>query len=182
MASIIDIDSALKNILKKIYINKNVAITFKDSWGELIKETFPEITIMQYNFRIDLDRFTGDFYHELRAVEVTPITYEIDIKKTPLPVDLFYQLDIYTRKMREDREFTELMYGAFGIHYNFIVNETTNFLMDFMDYAQLDFMLKGRPVYRKAFRYLIRARLDVVPDFVKTVPAIQEVAVAIKNK
>lgn len=182
MPSIIDIDNALKNTLKKIYTNKNVTIVFKDSWGELIKETFPEITIMQYDFRTDLERFTGEFLYELRAVEATPITYKVDIKKAPLPINLYYQFDIYTRKMREDREFTELMYSAFGIHYNLAINETTNFLMDFINYARLDFMLKGRPVYRKAFRYLVRARLDVVPDLVKTVSAAQEISTAIKTR
>lgn len=180
MPTMIDIDTALKNKLTQVYAGQNVLLAFENSWGELVKETFPEITILMYDLQTDLHRFAGEFYRIQRTTSENKIV--VDINRSPLPVDLFYQIDIYTRKMRQDREFSALMYGAFGIHHNFIIDSNNSCLMDFLNFVNLDFNLSGRPVYRKAFRYKIRTRLDVMPALVKVVPSTIETVITIKNK
>jgi hypothetical protein len=143
-----------QGVLSEVMAADQVMLAFRDERGDLEENRkFPSATIYLYDVQIANNRRYGG---RTREVTMNAEQTQADISKSPIPVDLFFQLDTYCDKEADDWSVMEKLVPVFGARGSKVVTpEGREFYLVIQTIDKLD-DLTGDALWRTAGRFKLQ--------------------------
>lgn len=165
-------DKALRELLQGLTVqdqkadgsvtgSRPVGVWFGQPDQEIRAQTYPYITINLLDIQRDMTREmrgkTNKDY--LRPVDVDEEKdFEVDI---PIPVDLEYQITVYSRHPRQDRELmAEILFSRLPFRFGTLdLDDNTVRRLDVLDVTKRDFVEQGKRLFLNAITVRVSSEM-----------------------
>jgi hypothetical protein len=165
-------DKALRELLQGLTVqdqkadgsvtgSRPVGVWFGQPDQEIRAQTYPYITINLLDIQRDMTReMRGKTNKEyLRPVDVDEEKdFEVDI---PIPVDLEYQITVYSRHPRQDRELmAEILFSRLPFRFGTLdLDDNTVRRLDVLDVTKRDFVEQGKRLFLNAITVRVSSEM-----------------------
>jgi hypothetical protein len=183
MTFLLSEDKALRDLLKGMTVsdqkdpnaNRTVNVWFGQPDQEIAAQTYPYITIDMIDVSEDFERSMRGLVKPIYMHDPAEITEGVPFDPTlnnwsihmPIPVNLDYQITIYSRQPRHDRELlAQVMYTRLPLRFGTLsVDENNSYgtvrRLDVLDVSKRDVTEQGKRLFVNAFT--IRVSSEMTP-------------------
>ena len=165
-------DKALRELMQGLKVNdqkadgssageRSVGVWFGQPDQEIRAQSYPYITINLLDIQRDFTReMRGRTNAEYLKPEAFPegLEFEIDL---PIPVDLEYQLTVYSRHPRHDRELmAEILFSRLPFRFGTLdLDDGTSRRLDVLDVTKRDFVEQGKRLFLNAITVRVSSEI-----------------------
>jgi hypothetical protein len=181
MTFLLSEDKALRDLLKGMTVtdqkdpsaNRTVNVWFGQPDQEIAAQTYPYITIDMIDVSEDFERsmrglikpmYLPDPVEITESVPFNPLTNNWNIHM-PVPVNIDYQITIYSRQPRHDRELlAQVMYARLPLRFGTLSVDDNNSQgtvrrLDVLDISKRDVTEQGKRLFVNAFTIRVSSEM-----------------------